>query len=190
MTKILNEVAFEFVCNSDFTRKFAEVKKYLVKQKSYLDTNCDFTKHSTSLCRHKIHLIVPTCGRFHFGMKLIMKKHFYFDEFQFKEVILRFLCYTNFYDYLLKKPSEIISPLSGPKEETGEESLSHFLASQTLQEQIYNDTVFPTIISDLRTLMTRWEETLHTAAMSPGLSEPCGVRGMISLPPWFWQIDY
>ena len=79
--KILNEVAFEFVCNSDFTRKFAEVKKYLVKQKSYLDTNCDFTKHSTSLCRHKIHLIVSTCGRFHFGMKLIMKKHFYFDEF-------------------------------------------------------------------------------------------------------------
>ena len=31
--------------------------------------------------------------------------------------------------------------------------------------------------------MTRWEETLHTATMSPGLSEPCGVRGVI--PPDF-----
>ena len=79
---------------------------------------------------------------------------------RFKEVIFLLLMNnTNFYDYLVKAPPEKMSPHCGAKR--GEESLSYFLASQTLEEQIYNDTVFPTIISELRTLMTRWEETLH-----------------------------
>ena len=91
---------------------------------------------------------------------------------RFKEVIFLLLMNnTNFYDYLMKAPPEKMSPHCGAKR--GEESLSYFLASQTLEEQIYNDTVFPTIISELRTLMTRWEETLHTATMSSGLAETC-----------------